>query len=551
MVAPNSLLQNRYRVVRLLGQGGMGAVYEAIDQRVNCLVALKQTLAGRDGEAQLAFEREAALLANLRHPALPKVMDYFSEEEGDFLVMEFIPGNDLAELMSLRGHPFPQSQVLHWAYDLLRVLEYLHGQEPPILHRDIKPSNLKLTKQDEIFLLDFGLAKGSAGQMPTLVTSRSVRGYTPVYAPLEQILGQGTDRRSDIYSVGATLYHLLSGKAPIDAPARYQANEEDQPDPLPALEGVNSEASLRVAAVIHKSMAVARKNRYGSASEMLAALREAAEEEAHPEARMAQSPPVAIEAETRKKSDERNALPITRPADEAVGNDAKAGRVNAVEHPRDTLPAPPPELYKFDPNQVPEKVKSGTGLSKRAKTILAGTAVVLLILSSGYVFWLVTKNRNQNTTTPTDPVIGKSEQPTLTPSPSPLASPSPSPSPTAVVPRLVRPSPDFIRFAEAEAGPAARATIDAREIDLNQDGVAELIAQIESCGSGGCTTRIFKRSGGRFQQITGDMELYLLRDLNDARVEAGPRKTNGYLDIKYDRQTFTFDGRQYVCSSGC
>ncbi|HMG75003.1 MAG TPA: SUMF1/EgtB/PvdO family nonheme iron enzyme [Pyrinomonadaceae bacterium] len=279
MLSPNVILQNRYRVVRQLGEGGMGAVYEAVDQRVSCLVALKETFARRDGEARNAFEREAALLANLRHQALPKVMDYFSENEGDFLVMEFIPGYDLAELLDLRGGPFPQSQVLRWADDLLRVLEYLHGQEPPILHRDIKPSNLKLTKQGEVFLLDFGLAKGSLGQMPTLATSRSVRGYTPIYAALEQIHGHGTDARSDLYSLGATLYHLLTGVAPIDAPTRFHAVEEDQPDPLPPVEKLNTQASANVGAVIHQAMAVSRKQRPANAAVMRKALRNAAEED--------------------------------------------------------------------------------------------------------------------------------------------------------------------------------------------------------------------------------------------------------------------------------
>ena len=132
MLAPNSILQNRYRVVRELGHGGMGTVYETVDQRVNCIVALKETIAGNDAEARRAFEREASLLGNLRHSTLPKVMDYFTEGGGDFLVMEFIPGYDLAELLEARASPFPQSQVLRWGYELLRVLEYLHGQDPPM-----------------------------------------------------------------------------------------------------------------------------------------------------------------------------------------------------------------------------------------------------------------------------------------------------------------------------------------------------------------------------------------------------------------------------------
>jgi serine/threonine protein kinase/thiol-disulfide isomerase/thioredoxin len=261
--------------MRKLGQGGMGAVYEAIDERVSCLVALKETLVGSSPGARQAFQREAALLANLRHAALPKVMDYFGEGEGEFLVMEFISGHDLAELLS-RDEPFPQERVVRWAIELLRLLEYLHTREPPILHRDIKPANLKLTKQDEIFLLDFGLAKGVAGQMTTMETDKSVPGYTPLYAPLEQILGQGTDPRSDLYSLGATLYHVLTGQAPVSAAARFDAVENDRPDPLRPANQLDFRIASEVAGCIQSAMALSRKDRPSSAGEMRIAMENAA-----------------------------------------------------------------------------------------------------------------------------------------------------------------------------------------------------------------------------------------------------------------------------------
>ncbi|MGQ0761794.1 MAG: protein kinase domain-containing protein [Acidobacteriota bacterium] len=270
MLSPNKILRSRYRIIQLLGHGGMGAVYQAIDENLNRLVAVKEAF-GSSEELRRAFRREAELLGNLRHRALPKSIEHFSENSSDYFVMEFIPGNDLAELSKLRASPFPESDVLGWADEVLAVLAYLHGQG--LIHRDIKPSNIKLTKEGELFLLDFGLAKGAVGQMGTLVTSRSVRGYTPAYASLEQILGQGTDARSDIYSVGATFYHLLAGVAPVDASTRFQKMDDEGKDPLPLIQHENPLASPHVAGIIHSAMAINRKRRPESAEQMREALR--------------------------------------------------------------------------------------------------------------------------------------------------------------------------------------------------------------------------------------------------------------------------------------
>jgi eukaryotic-like serine/threonine-protein kinase len=207
----------------------MGAVYEATDLRLSRNVALKEALVETD-ELRRAFERESRLLANLRHPALPKVLDHFGEGPGLFLVMEFIPGDDLGRMLE-QGRTFAPAEVLRWADQLLDALEYLHGLDPPVLHRDIKPANLKHISPGQIVLLDFGLAKGSAGQM-TRTGSQSVLAYSPNYSPLEQMQGAGTDERSDLYSLGATLYHLLTGVKPPDALTRATAVVSGSPGPF-------------------------------------------------------------------------------------------------------------------------------------------------------------------------------------------------------------------------------------------------------------------------------------------------------------------------------
>jgi len=274
MLTPETVLQGRYRILRQLGQGGMGAVYEAIDQRLDTTVALKETLFSEE-RLRKQFEREARLLARLHHPALPRVSDHFSEADGQFLVMQFIPGDDLSEMMNRKRGPFPVSQVLTWADQLLDALDYLHTQDPQIVHRDIKPQNLKLTSRGQIILLDFGLAKGQAGDISRVTTAASIFGYTPNYAPLEQIQGLGTDARSDLYALGATLYHLMTGVKPPDALTRAAAVVNGQADPLLKASEANSEVSPDVDDVLAKAMAQNREQRYATAADMRRAFQEA------------------------------------------------------------------------------------------------------------------------------------------------------------------------------------------------------------------------------------------------------------------------------------
>lgn len=267
MLAPGTILQERYRIVGKLGEGGMGAVYEAIDQRLDATVALKETLFA-DERLRRQFEREARLLARLHHPALPRVSDHFAEGGGEFLVMQYVPGDDLAGIIAQRGGSFPQEQVAMWADQLLDALDYLHTQDPQIVHRDIKPQNLKLTGRGQIVLLDFGLAKGQVHEFSRVTASASIFGYTPNYAPLEQVQGLGTDPRSDLYALAATLYHLLTGIKPPDALTRAASLVNGQTDPLQMANEVNPAVSPTFAAVLRRALAQNRDQRFASAAEM-------------------------------------------------------------------------------------------------------------------------------------------------------------------------------------------------------------------------------------------------------------------------------------------
>ena len=269
---PGALLQGRYLVTRSIARGGMGAVYEAIDQRLGSNVALKHCFFS-DERLSKAFEREARLLASLRHFALPKVTDHFTEGNNQFLIMEFIPGKDLAELLDDEGRTFTVDEVLNWLDKLLDALNYLHSHNPPILHRDIKPNNLKLTDQGQIILLDFGLAKGSASPRSRVTSTGSIFGYTPHYAPLEQIQGSGSDPRSDLYSLGATAYHLVTSTTPPDALTRATLILEAHADPLRPPMEINPDVSPAFSKLLLDVMSLNRDLRPPGAAMMQKALR--------------------------------------------------------------------------------------------------------------------------------------------------------------------------------------------------------------------------------------------------------------------------------------
>jgi serine/threonine protein kinase len=271
MLTPGTLLQNRYRVGQPLGRGGMGVVYEATDERLGRTVAVKELLV-EGSELRRAFEREARLLANLLHPSLPRVTDHFADGEGHYLVMDFVPGDDLKRMMDERGAPLQVDDVLHWADQLLDALEYLHGHEPPVIHRDIKPSNLKLLRNGRIVLLDFGLAKGSVGQTQAATLSRSVFGYSPHFASLEQMQGEKSTPRSDLYSLSATLYYLLTGSMPPDALARATAVFNEEIDPLVPLRTLNPAVPEKAAGLITSGLELRTSARPASAAAMRAQL---------------------------------------------------------------------------------------------------------------------------------------------------------------------------------------------------------------------------------------------------------------------------------------
>ncbi len=270
---PGIILRDRYQIVGLIGTGGMGAVYLADDNRLEgrqC--AIKETIPLPTFDQPLAeaarrqFFKEASTLGRLDHPGLPKVSDFFAIDDRDYLVMDFVAGQNLLEVLNdvrRDGSCLEERVVLAWLDQLCDTLNYLHSRRPPVLHRDIKPSNIKLTPEGRIKLVDFGLVKPLNPDDPTTLTGLQGAGSLP-YAPLEQYvdyLGH-TNTSSDVYALGATLYHLLTGVPPASAQERFLVPESLRPP-----RELNPNISPAVAEAILAAMAPHPKDRPASVAE--------------------------------------------------------------------------------------------------------------------------------------------------------------------------------------------------------------------------------------------------------------------------------------------
>ncbi len=367
MLEPGTILQGRYQIVAPIGKGGMGSVYRARDLRLRTDVALKETLFS-DPAYRRAFQQEAQILARLRHQALPRVLDHFSEGQGQFLVMEYIPGEDLGNQLARLGSRFatPQAMptILRWADQLLDALQYLHTRPVPVYHRDIKPKNLKLTATYEVILLDFGLARGGVTVSFDLndttaseAQARKIYGFTPPYAPVEQMRDGEPDARSDLYALAATMYHLLTATMPVDAMSRLARLANGQPDPLRPIRELAPHVPEGIAELLQQALSVTIDDRPRTAREMREALQRL----------RGGSPPTRASAGSQ---------PVDRPAPAAAGG---AGSAPAPA----SEPQPPVEGLSTSATSYPGAITpnvAGPGAEVTARPV--GTLLRMLTTGS-------------------------------------------------------------------------------------------------------------------------------------------------------------------------
>ena len=256
-----TILNQRYRINRRLGQGGYATVYLAEDLTKGILCAVKENLDDSQEDVMGKFLREASMLYNLRHPNLPEVWDHFVNfGEGQYLVMEYIDGYSLNDLLEQSTKPLPERQVITWISQVCDALAYLHSQNPPIIHRDIKPGNIRITPEGKAVLVDFGIAKFYDEFSRTSTIARAV---TPGYSPLEQYGLGKTDERSDVYALGATVYKLLTRITPNPS-VDIAAGTASPPTPANM---INRSVSRETSTAIQRAMELQVKKRTQNASQ--------------------------------------------------------------------------------------------------------------------------------------------------------------------------------------------------------------------------------------------------------------------------------------------
>ena len=269
-LATGHVLQNRYRIVRLIRRGGFGAIYRAWDLSLKKPCALKENTETLPAAAE-QFTREATMLANLQHQNLPRVTDHFIiKGMGQYLVMDFVEGEDLQDVLERSQDPLPEMQVLGWIRQVGDALAYLHNRKPPVIHRDIKPANIRITPEGQVFLVDFGISKVYQAHIETTVGAKAV---TVGFSPPEQYSGTGTDARSDIYALGATTYNLLTGEVPPESILRVAKT-----DSLKPVRNLNPAISPSTEYAVLKAMAINADLRIQRIEEFMEALSQPAGE---------------------------------------------------------------------------------------------------------------------------------------------------------------------------------------------------------------------------------------------------------------------------------
>jgi eukaryotic-like serine/threonine-protein kinase len=409
-----ALLNNRYRIIDILGQGGMGSVYRAVDENLGVEVAVKDNLFTTEEYAR-QFRREAVILATLRHPNMPRVTDHFViDGQGQYLIMDYIEGEDLRQRMDRIG-TISEDEAIIIGAAICDALSYLATCDPPIVHRDIKPGNVRITPNGHIYLVDFGLAKDLKSHQTTTTGARAM---TPGYSPPEQYGTSRTDQRSDIYSLGATLYAALTGMIPEDALSRAVDHVD-----LTPIRKHNGRVSRRLGSVIEKALDIRPDGRFQNPEEFKQALLSAA------------SP-------TQRKLDEYIVAPPPTVDEKLLpGDHALVPPDVAVKLPRTSGQGepltPPGQGIKIPENTSTERPASQSFLGGR------WFLVVLVFFLTALAIWLYTVNPAITNAalarifgfSGVIPPITSSETPTITPvlttgTSAPGLEPGASPTPT-------------------------------------------------------------------------------------------------------------------------